>query len=55
MAQPSWPCSRLPFLGKPFSGMKECVQYCSSLSQTPELSSAKDAFPSVSGWRRVCR
>ena len=42
-----------PFQGKPFSGMQECVQCGSSLSQTLELRLAKDAFPSVSEWSRV--
>jgi hypothetical protein len=45
---PSWAQSRLPFLGKTFSGLEECMQYFELLSQTLSMDLPSDAFPTVS-------
>ncbi len=44
----AWAQSRLPFLGKTFSGLDECMQYFELLSQTLSMDLPSDAFPTVS-------
>ncbi|KAK4984931.1 hypothetical protein LTR50_006271 [Elasticomyces elasticus] len=46
---PSWATSRLPFLGRTFSGKDECLDYFKLLSETLEFIPSKDTFPGPGG------
>jgi hypothetical protein len=47
---PSWASSRLPFLGKTFSGVEDCIKYFQVLSEVLEMSLPEDAFPWADGF-----
>ncbi|TKA60392.1 hypothetical protein B0A49_05890 [Cryomyces minteri] len=46
---PSWASSRLPFLGKTFTGRADCEAYFALLAQTLEFHPSADTFPPPSG------
>jgi len=46
---PAWATSKLPFLGKTFTGKDGCVQYFSLLADTLEFLPSKDTFPQPQG------
>jgi len=46
---PSWATSKLPFLGKTFSGRGGCEEYFSLLSKVLEFKPSKDTFPGPEG------
>jgi hypothetical protein len=47
---PSWAQTRLPFLGKTFSGHADCLSYFSLLNSVLEMSLPADAFPGPEGF-----
>ncbi|KAK5186608.1 hypothetical protein LTR16_009694, partial [Cryomyces antarcticus] len=42
---PSWASSRLPFLGKTFTGRADCEAYFALLARTLEFHPSADTFP----------
>nr|POE48342.1 hypothetical protein CFP56_73909 [Quercus suber] len=42
---PAWASTRLPFLGRPFTGRPQCLEYFTLLSQSLEFFPSKDTFP----------
>ncbi|KAF2253590.1 hypothetical protein BU26DRAFT_515917 [Trematosphaeria pertusa] len=47
---PAWATSRLPFLGKTFTGVQGCEEYFQLLSATLEMQLPADAFPGPEGF-----
>jgi hypothetical protein len=47
---PSWANARLPFLGKTFTGIEECISYSKILSEVLEMHLSSDAFPDIAGY-----
>jgi hypothetical protein len=47
---PSWASSRLPFLGKTFTGVQECLSYFQILGEVLEMMLPEDAFPLTDGF-----
>lgn len=46
---PEWVTVRLPFLGRTFTGVNECLEYFSLLSQCLEFQPSKNTFPAANG------
>lgn len=46
---PSWASSKLPFLGRTFTGKDECLEYFSLLSKVLAFEPSKDTFPGPKG------
>nr|POE49529.1 dsc e3 ubiquitin ligase complex subunit 4 [Quercus suber] len=44
---PTGAATRLPFLGRPFTGRDQCLEYFTLLSQSLEFSPSKDTFPTT--------
>ncbi|KAF1989599.1 hypothetical protein K402DRAFT_390562 [Aulographum hederae CBS 113979] len=47
---PTWATSRLPFLGKTFSGVDGSVEYFNVLSETLKMNMTEDTFPGPEGF-----
>jgi len=47
---PSFAQSRLPFLGKTFTGCDECKEYFQLLGKTLQMELGEDAFPALDGY-----
>ncbi|KAF2204611.1 hypothetical protein GQ43DRAFT_409144 [Delitschia confertaspora ATCC 74209] len=47
---PPWANSRLPFLGKTFTGKEGCIKYFTVLSETLAMEMSEDSFPSEEGF-----
>lgn len=47
---PAWASTRLPFLGKTFTGVEECISYFDVLGEVLEMQLPADAFPGPEGF-----